>query len=253
MIKKWKLMLLTAVTTLFLGCGGHSVGNKELTVSAAASLTELMGEVKPMFEEAYGSTLTVNLASSGTLQKQIEEGAPVDIFISASSAKMDTLAEKGLILESSRIDLLKNQLVLIVSKDSEGMVSSLEDLQKYDVKVSIGEPRSVPAGRYAKESLEYYNVWEGIEDKVIFAKNVKQVVSYVESGEVDAGIVYKSDAALLKNSITIQQLDPESHKPIVYPVAVIKSSENTELAKLFIAFSKRGDVKKVVEKYKFEI
>ena len=253
MIKKWKLMFLTAATTLFLGCGGQSVEKNELTVSAAASLTELMSEVKPMFEEAYGAILTVNLASSGTLQKQIEEGAPVDLFISASSAKMDTLAEKGLILEDSRVDLLKNQLVLIVSRGSEGAVRSLKDLQKDDIKVSIGEPRSVPAGRYGKESLEYYSIWESIEDKLIFSKNVKQVVSYVESGEVDAGIVYKSDAALLKNSSTVQQLEYESHKPIVYPVAVIKNSKNTELAELFIDFFGREDVKKVVENYKFEI
>ncbi len=253
MKKVLNLLFMVIIATAFLGCSYKNVENKELTVSAAASLTELMEEVKPMFEKEYGAVLTVNLASSGTLQKQIEEGAPVDVFISASSSKMDALAEKGLIDDSSRIDLLKNQVVLIVSTDSEGKVKSLEDLKKGDVKVSIGEPSSVPAGKYGKESLEYYKVWDDIKDKLIFAKNVKQVVSYIESGEVDAGIIYKSDATLLKNSIIVKKLEPESHKAIVYPAAIIKSSMNSELAEKFIEFFEKDEVKKIVEKYNFEI
>ena len=253
MKKTLKLFLVIMFATLFLGCGSEKKESKQLTVSAAASLTELVGELKPMFEKEYGAELSINLASSGTLQRQIEEGAPVDVFISASSAKMNALQEKELIVESSRIDLLKNHLVLVVSKDSKDKIKSLEDLKKDGIKISIGEPNSVPAGRYGKESLEYYNIWGSIKDKMIFAKSVKQVVSYVESGEVDAGIVYKSDTTLLKNSVLAQKIEAKSHKPIVYPVAIIKNSENKELAEKFISIFESDDIKKLVKKYNFEI
>jgi molybdate transport system substrate-binding protein len=250
------LFIITLFSLLIFGCGGDKEDvsvKKDITVSAAASLTELMGDLKPLYEENYGGTLTVNLASSGTLKKQIEEGAPVDVFISASSKKMDVLMEKGLIEDASREDLLKNKVVLIVSKESSDKVKTLEDLGKDDIKVSIGEPGSVPAGRYAKESLEYYGTYEGIESKLIFAKNVKQVLSYVEAGEVDAGIVYKSDAVNLKNSVIAQEIGEESHSPIVYPGAVIKASGNKEVAVEFIKFFKSDKAKLLAKKYGFEI
>ncbi|WP_320047000.1 molybdate ABC transporter substrate-binding protein [uncultured Ilyobacter sp.] len=256
MKKTFKFLIVALFSILILACGKNKERvevKKEITVSAAASLTEIMDELKPIFEEKYNTTLTVNLASSGTLQRQIEEGAPVDVFISASGKKMDILMEKELLDVETRENLLKNSLVLVVNKESSDKVKSLKDLSKSDVKVSIGEPGSVPAGRYAKESLEYYGDYEGIEAKLIFAKNVKQVLSYVESGEVDAGVVYESDAVNLKNSVTAQKIESESHSPIVYPGAVIKASENKESAKEFINFFKSSEVKKLAEKYGFEI
>ncbi|WP_319202910.1 molybdate ABC transporter substrate-binding protein [uncultured Ilyobacter sp.] len=256
MKKTLKFLIIALFSLLFFACGtnaGKTDVKKEITVSAAASLTEIMGELKPIFEEKYNTSLTVNLASSGTLQRQIEEGAPVDVFISASGKKMDILMEKELLEKGTRENLLKNNLVLIVNKESGDKVKSLKDLSKGDVKVSIGEPGSVPAGRYAKESLEYYGDYESIEAKLIFAKNVKQVLSYVESGEVDAGMVYGSDAVNLKNSVIIQKIDTESHSPIVYPGAVIRDSENKESAKEFIEFFKSSEIKGLAEKYGFEI
>lgn len=256
MKKILKFFIGALFSILIFGCGSDKAEvaeKKEITVSAAASLTELMGDLKPLYEEKYGGVLTVNLASSGTLKKQIEEGAPVDIFISASSKKMDALMEKGLIEEGTREDLLRNKVVLIVAKESSQKVKTLEDLAEDGVKVSIGEPGSVPAGRYAKESLEYYGEYEGIEGRLIFAKNVKQVLSYVEAGEVDAGIVYKSDAVNLKNSVISQEIDEESHSSIVYPGAVIKASKNKETAEDFIEFFKSNEAKKLAKKYGFEI
>lgn len=254
-MKKTLFFLITAVFLIFISaCKRNDEDTKrEITVSAAASLTEIMSELKPIFEEGYNTTLTVNLASSGTLQRQIEEGAPVDVFISASGEKMDVLMEKGFIDENTRENLLKNSLVLIVNNESGDKVKSLKDLSKSDVKVSIGEPGSVPAGRYAKESLEYYGYYDGIEGKLIFSKNVKQVLSYVEAGEVDAGIVYRSDAVDLKNSVTAQEIESESHSPIVYPGAVIKASVNKESAMDFMEFFQSGEVKAHAEKYGFEI
>ncbi|WP_319370264.1 molybdate ABC transporter substrate-binding protein [uncultured Ilyobacter sp.] len=256
MKKTFRFFIVALFSLLIFACGKNKEAaeiKKEITVSAAASLTEIMDELKPLFEEKYNTKLIVNLASSGTLQRQIEEGAPVDVFISASENKMDILMEKGLLEEDARENLLKNSLVLIVNKESIDKVKSMKDLNKSDVKVSIGEPGSVPAGRYAKESLEYYGDYEGIEANLIFAKNVKQVLSYVEAGEVDAGIVYESDIVNLKNSVTAQKIEVESHSPIVYPGAVIKSSENKKSAKEFIEFFKSSEVKKLAEKYGFEI
>ena len=256
MKKTFKFLIVALFSILLFACGtgaDNIEAKKEITVSAAASLTEIMDELKPIFEEKYNTTLTVNLASSGTLQRQIEEGAPVDVFISASGKKMDILMVKELLDVETRDDLLKNNLVLITNKESSDKVKSLKDLSKSDVKVSIGEPGSVPAGRYAKESLEYYGYYEGIEGKLIYAKNVKQVLSYVESGEVDAGMVYGSDAVNLKNSVIAQKIDAESHSPIVYPGAVIKASENKESAKEFIEFFKSNEIKELAKKYGFEI
>jgi len=256
MKKTLKFTIIALFSILFYACGTNgdkTEAKKEITISAAASLTEIMDELKPIYEEKYNTELTVNLASSGTLQRQIEEGAPVDVFISASGKKMDILMEKELLEKGTREDLLKNNLVLIANKESSDKVKSLKDLSKGDVKVSIGEPGSVPAGRYAKESLEYYRDYESIEAKLIFAKNVKQVLSYVESGEVNAGMVYGSDAVNLKNSVIIQKIDTESHSPIVYPGAVIRDSENKESAKEFIEFFKTSEIKELAEKYGFEI
>lgn len=223
----------------------------ELNVSAAASLTDVAKELSAIYTKKNPNvTINYNFASSGTLQKQIEEGAPVDMFISASKAKMDALAEKELIIKNTRKNLVSNQVVLLVNQDSN--IKGFNDLTKPEVaKVSIGEPETVPAGKYSKEVLASLNIWNKLQPKMILTKTVRQVLSYVETGNVDAGLVYKTDALLAKNS-KIAAVAPEgSHKPIIYPVAVIKNSQNQEEAEKYISFLTSQDAAQVFTKYGF--
>lgn len=255
------LILCTLVLGLF-GCenskvkesGTEKTGdtqNLDVTVSAAASLTESLTEIKKMYEEKTGAKITLNFGSSGALQKQIEQGAPTDIFLSASKSKMDSLQNKDFIDTDTRVDLLKNSLVLIVSEEYKQKIKKLSDVKAIDIKLSIGEPESVPAGTYGKQAMEYYKLWEPLTGKIVYGKTVKQVAQYVESGEAAAGIVYNSDTYTLKKSYIAETFDEKSHKPIVYPMAVVKSSKNKEGAKKFMEYLTSSDAENVFKKYGF--
>lgn len=223
----------------------------ELNISAAASLTEALNEIKPMYESETGNKLTFNFGASGALQKQIEEGAPSDVFISAGKKQVDALKTAGLLQDDSIKDLLGNKLVLIVSKDYKDKITKIEDLANTDGKIAIGEVETVPVGQYSKESLENLNIWSTIQDKLVFAKDVKSVLAYVESGEAAAGIVYKSDAYGIKDAAVAQEIDSATHKEIVYPEAIIKASKNAEAAKEFMEFLSQDSSKAIFEKYGF--
>ncbi|MDJ0695600.1 molybdate ABC transporter substrate-binding protein [Mastigocoleus sp. MO_188.B34] len=208
-----------------------------LTVSAAASLTDVLPPIKKIYEQQNPQvSITYNFASSGNLQRQIEQGAPADVFISASVNKMDILQKQGLLSQGSRRDLLQNKVVLIVPKDNTS-ISDFKDLTAAEVnKISIGEPNSVPAGKYAKEVLTNAGIFEGVKSKTVFAKTVRQVLTYVETGNVDAGIVYATDAKS-SNRVKVGAIAPaDSHSPVVYPVAVIKDSKNLTTAEEFVDF-----------------
>ncbi len=258
-------LFLTAIllTTSLAGCTKAAKTNdnlpskdntpKAITISAAASLKEALSEIQPIFEKEKNIKLTFNLGASGTLQKQIEEGAPSDLFISAGKKQMDELESKNLIEKSSRVDLLKNQLVLVVSKEQKDSIKSVQDLNKKDIKISIGEVETVPAGQYAKDSLTYLKLWDLVKDKLVYAKDVKQVLTYVERGEVAAGFVYKSDATNLKDSVIAEVVDEKSHKSIVYPAALISASKEKDSAKAFLDFLKEDKAKAIFIKYGFEI
>ena len=225
--------------------------SKSITICAAASLKEALDEIKPKFEQSKNINLFFNLAASGTLQKQIEEGAPADLFISAGKKQMDALENKNLIDKASRKDLLKNRLVLIVSKEYKDKVKTAADLVNLDSKISIGEPETVPAGQYAKESLNNMNLWDELYSKMIFAKDVKQVLTYVEKGEVAAGIVYTSDATGLKDSVSVQTFDENTHSPIAYPVAIVTASKDKNSAEIFIDYLMSDEAQQVFKKYGF--
>lgn len=226
---------------------------KEIVISAAASLREALEELKVEYENNENVTLTFNFGASGSLQKQIEEGAPADIFISAGEKQFIALEEGGYIEDGSKKNIVNNDLVLIVNKEYEDEIKSLEDLESLKGYIAIGEIGSVPAGQYAEEVLTYYNKWTSIEKDIVYAKDVKQVVSYVESGEAACGIVYKSDAIHLENSTVAMSFDEESHKPISYPGGIIKSSKVKKEAELFLKYLTEGDGAKVLEEYGFKV
>lgn len=224
----------------------------EIIISAAASLTDVMKAIQPLYQkEKSNIKLTYNFGASGSLQQQIEQGAPVDVFISAAPKQMNDLEEKGLLLSETRKNLLKNAIVLIVPKNNP-IVQNFQDLTNSQVrKISIGEPESVPAGRYAKEVLTSMNMFDKLQSKLVFAKDVRQVLTYVETGNVDAGMVYTTDAKTSDKVSIVATAPAGSHSPIVYPIAVIKDSKNPEAAKGFVSFLSSNTAKSLFERYGF--
>ena len=264
-MKKWYGVILSGILGLSLvvaGCGGsqpaapkaaEAMQPLELTVSAAVSLKDALAEIQTNYAKVKPNVkLVFNLGASGSLQKQIEQGAPADIFISAAPKQMDELDTKNLINKATRKNLVENKLVLIVPQDSKLALAKFEDLLKPEVKqISIGEPSVVPAGQYAQEVLQKLNIWDKVKAKAVLAKDVRTVLTYVETGNVDAGIVYKTDAASSKK-IKIAATAPEgSHAPIIYPVAVLSGTKQSKAAEEFLAYLSGPEGKTVLEKYGF--
>jgi molybdate transport system substrate-binding protein len=247
--------LLVATMLVFVACGSQaqqkSTDNVELNISAAASLTDAFNELKELYIKDHPNvSINYNFAASGPLQKQIEEGAPVDVFVSANQDKMDELEQKNLILSDTRQDLLTNVVVLIANKDSK--IKDFMDLTKSEVeKISIGEPASVPVGDYSKQVLMSLNMWEDVEPKLLLAKSVRQVLAYVDSGNVDAGLVYKTDAMIAEKAVIVAEAPENSHEPVIYPMAVVKESKNIDESKQFIYFLASKEASTVLGKYGF--
>ncbi|PFO01464.1 molybdate ABC transporter substrate-binding protein [Bacillus sp. AFS076308] len=224
----------------------------ELTVSAAASLQDALNDIKGSFQKEHPNVIiNYNFGASGALQQQISQGAPVDLFFSAAEDKFDKLVQEGLIEKEKGKDLLGNELVLVVPIGSSKGIKSFEDLTKSD-KLSLGTPEAVPAGQYAKETLENINVWKSVEGKVVYAKDVRQVLTYVESQNVDAGIVYKTDALISKKVKIAASAKENTHDPIVYSVGVIKTSTHAKEAQIFYDYLQNENSLKTFTKYGFK-
>jgi molybdate transport system substrate-binding protein len=223
-----------------------------LTVSAAASLQDAMKAIGSAYsQEKPNVSITYNFGSSGSLQQQIEQGAPVDVFISAALKQMNALQQKNLLLTDTRKDLLKNQVVLVAPKQATA-ISDFKDLSDTKVsKIAIADPQSVPAGQYGKEVLTSLNLFDPLKPKFVFAKDVRQVLSYVETGNVDAGFVYITDAKTSDKVKVVATASEASHSPIIYPVAVLKDSKNAGAAKEFVQFLSSDPAKALFEKYGF--
>nr|WP_154896445.1 molybdate ABC transporter substrate-binding protein [Paenibacillus xylanexedens] len=239
----------------------NSAGNTEpqetveLTISAAASLTDAMKEIETGYELAHPSVeLNFNFGASGALQQQIEQGAPADIFVSAATKNMNALVDENLIAASDQKNLLQNSLVAIVPAGSENAVSSEQDLTADSVKtVAIGIPESVPAGTYAKEALTKAKLWDQLESKLVQGKDVRQVLQYVETGNADAGFVYKTDA-LTSDQVEIAfEVDKNSYTPAHYPVGIIEGTKHRTEAEQFYAYLQTPEVLDVFAKYGFSV
>ena len=260
-----RVLLLGAVTISLLvaGCGGASQPPApkaadapkpvELNISAAVSMKDALAEIQTNYQKkAPHVKLVYNLGASGSLQKQIEQGAPADIFISAAPKQMNELEAKNLVIKATRKNLLENKLVLIAPKDSTLSISKLEDLQNDTVKqISIGETKVVPAGQYAEQALKKLGVWEKIQSKIVFAKDVRTVLTYVDTGNVDAGLVYKTDAAVSKKVKILATAPDGSHAPIIYPAAALSGTKNQKAAEEFLAYLAGPEGKSVFEKHGF--
>ena len=256
MIKRLKfLSTLCCLSLLLTGCSSSTKKEDktiELNISAAASLKEAMADL----EAAYTSknpevSFVINYGSSGSLQQQIEQGAPCDLFISAGEKQMTALEEEGLLLDGTNKDLVKNSLVLVTSNDSE--ISSIDSLNSDAVsKIALGEPASVPAGKYADETLTSVAIKDSLNNKLVFAKDVKEVLAWTASGNADAGFVYLSDALSSDGVKIVETISEEYHSPITYPVAIIKDSDDIDAAKAFEDFLFTDEAQEIFEKYGYK-
>ncbi len=238
------------------GCSTADVEQNEeknLIVSAAVSLTEALEEIKTWYEAENDVNITFNFGGSGSLAQQIQQGAPVDVFISANQTWMDTLEEEGRLVPQTRIDLTGNSIVLIAGIGSELGYVSFEDIDADDVEqVAIGHPESVPAGMYTEGILKKLDKWDQMEDKLVLAKDVRQVLTYVETGNVDIGFVYASDALISNKIKVIAKASSSWHEPIIYPAAVIADTDYKEEAISFTTFMKTEEAQAIFKKYGFE-
>jgi molybdate transport system substrate-binding protein len=255
-LRNLHIIFFLALLFIIPGCAKDSgPNNTELTVSAAASLREVMEEAGQIYmKENPGIKIVYNFGGSGSLQQQISQGAPVDVFISASEDKFNTLLSKGLIDQNHSVKLLNNELVLITQK-SNTTIDSAESLAQNNIKrIALGTPESVPAGMYGKQALLSLRLWEELEHdkKIIFTKDVRQVLSYVETGNVDAGIVYKTDAMISQKVRILPFTEKYLHDPIIYPAGVIARTKHPEEAVGFFNFLKGKEAKEIYKKYGFK-
>jgi molybdate transport system substrate-binding protein len=236
------LLILTLALSVIVAPRARA---ETITVSAAISLKEAVEDAARAYEKQGGDDrVELNVGSSGQLMAQIERGAPVDLFISAAAKQVDELLAAGKLDPTSRAVVATNQLVLVVPTDAARPPTSFDDLRDANFKrISIGHPDSVPAGQYAMQVLEKLGLREPLKQRLIYGANVRQVLSYVERGEVDAGIVYHTDALISGDKVRIiATADPAWHAPIEYPAAIVTGSRRREAAQRFFNFlrSERG-------------
>ncbi|HEY8563308.1 MAG TPA: molybdate ABC transporter substrate-binding protein [Pyrinomonadaceae bacterium] len=259
--------LIFGITVLCLfafligGCGtDESVSNREavssdesLTVSAAVSLRDAFNEIGELYKSKTGKTVSFNFGASGALQRQIETGAPVDVFASAGEKQMNELAEKNLLDAATRRDFARNRLVLIVPANSKAAIADFADLTKTEIgKIAVGNPKTVPAGEYSEQVFDNLKLKEAIRSKLILAEDVRQVLDYVARGETDAGVVYESDARVARSKVRVAATAPESsHRSILYPIALINDSKNKPAARDFVDLVLSAEGQRILQKYGF--
>lgn len=239
-------------STVLLAFTASTTQGAEVTISAAASLTNAFRALGPVFEaQAPGSTVVFNFASSDALLAQIAKGAPVDVFASADQDTMDRAAAQKLLMPVSRRNFVGNTLVLVVPSDSTLGLTSPADLQRPEVRrVALGNPESVPAGRYARGALESARLWTVLAPKVVTAQSVRQALDYVARGEVEAGFVYATDALIMKDKVRVVATVP-TEVPISYPVGIVFGSPHAEAARRFVDFLFTPAAQQVLARFGF--
>lgn len=226
----------------------------DLVVQAAASLSDALGDAGAIYGAKSGDDFRFNFAASSTLARQIEEGAPADLFVSADEAKMNDLEAKGLLVPGTRRALLSNTLVLIVPADAQRVPKAVADLAQGDYKkIALAEPNSVPAGIYAREYLEHARVWESLKAKMVPLENVRAALAAVESGDAEAGFVYKTDAMTSKKVKVALEITGADAPKISYPLAVLKSSKEPERARRFAEYLAGPEAAEIFRKFGFTL
>ena len=245
----WLVLLLSLVITQVMGC--RTQRHPTMTLSIAASLQDAIIEVEASYQSEHGTVdFRNNFGSSGTLAREIEQGAPVDAIISAGTKPVDDLQAKGLLVPGSRMNLLGNSLVLIAPQGSR--LAGFDGLTGKDVHlIALGDPVSVPAGQYGKQTLVAMNLYDKVNAKLVLGKDVRQVLTYVESGNADAGLVYATDAQISKQ-VRVVAVAPEStHAPIVYPLAEVAGTRNEQDVRNFVTYLSGSAAKAIFVKHGF--
>ncbi len=237
---------------------GFAIGSccpaADLTVFAAASLSNALQEIASLYEKESGHTVRFNLAASSLLARQIKEGAPADVFFSADDAKMDELAGAGLIVKESRHPLLSNTLVIIVPNGSAEEIMSPSDLTSDGIRrLALGDTATVPAGVYARSYLQRVNLWEKVSRKVVAMDNVRSALAAVESGNASAGIVYKTDALISKKVRIAYEIPAAEGPKINYPIAALHRSKQPERSRHFITFLSSPTASEIFQKFGFTL
>ncbi|OPH50659.1 molybdate ABC transporter substrate-binding protein [Paenibacillus ferrarius] len=268
------LSALTLAAVIFTGCSSQkapatvsspsaqatptasaSVEKVELTISAAASLTDALKEIQTNFESKNKQLkLNFNFGASGALQQQIEQGAPSDMFLSAATKNMKALVDKQLIDPAQQKNLLINELVVVTPADGKVAVQKIDELSGAEIKhVAVGEPQTVPAGSYAKEALTSAKLWDPLQSKLVQGKDVRQVLTYVESGNAEAGFVYKTDALTSKQVKVAFSVDPKTYTPIEYPIGIVKATKHSKEINEFYTYLQSKEAQDVFVKFGFSI
>jgi len=246
--------LKTQVAVLAICFASPILRAAELTVFAAASLTESLKAIASVYEKQSGDRILFNFGASSMLARQIEEGAPADIFFSADEARMDAVESKGLIVKDTRKSRLSNVLVIVVAAKGGAAIRGPKDLATDKVKrLALAEPGIVPAGVYAKEYLQKQNLWSAVEGKVIPTENVRAVLAAVEAGNVEAGMVYRTDAAISKKVKVAYEVTSADNPNISYPMAMLKEAKQPEAAKRLLQYLNSDDAAKIFQKFGFII
>ncbi|MFD1705347.1 molybdate ABC transporter substrate-binding protein [Siminovitchia sediminis] len=261
-MKKLIMFILTGALLFFGGCSNSTAGSGKkvektpLTISAAASLTEALEEIKDLYEADHPVDITFNFGGSGTLAQQIQQGAPADIFISANQDWMNMLEKENAIISDTKVSITGNTIVLVAGPDTSLTYESVGQIDPRDIsQIAIGNPDSVPAGQYTKQVLQYVNKWDELEDqddKFVRAKDVRQVLTYVETGNAELGFVYKSDAMTSDSIRILTEADRSFHDPIIYPGAVTSGTKHEEEAQEFLQFLNSKEAQDIFEKYGFK-
>lgn len=246
---------ILAAAMMLAGCGAKAENTAavELTILAAASLTDVCNEIKAEYEAAHPNiTLNFSYGASGALQAQIEEGAPADLFFSAATRQMKALDEEGLMDSDSIVNLLENKVVLIVPEDSDKDITSFEDVATDKVgMIGLGEPGSVPVGQYSEEIFTFLGILDTVKAKANYGSDVRTVLSWVETGAVDCGVVYATDAYVGENIKIVCEAPDGSCKKVIYPVGIVKAGEHADAAAELLAYLQTDDVMKKFESYGF--
>lgn len=252
-MNKVKISVFICLFIVLSSCGSNSENaQRELHIFAAISLSEALEEMKDLFESEFDVTLSFYFGGSGKLAQQIEQGAPGDVFISANEEWMDMLIEKNLVEKDSYTPIVGNRLVFISRKDVTLEKDNLHVLSSPAIKqIAIGHPDTVPAGYYAKIALENSNLWDFVEGKMIYTQDVRQVATYVETGNAEVGFTYESDLIHTENVEVLSYVDESLYGPIIYPGAIRTDANEVELAEQFLQFLTTERAQEVFQKHGF--
>lgn len=246
-VKNFYRVLIAILTlVIFSGCASLPKSTQKINVQAAISLKKALEIIQKQYQKSHPEVaVSFNFVASGTLQKQIEEGVPADLFISAGKSQMDQLVTKGLVQKDTLAPLVGNKLVLVTNRVKSTPVSNLSGLISVSGTIALGIPETVPAGIYAKDSLQYLKIWDALQSRIIYGNDVQQVLTYVASGNADYGLVYQTDALNSDKVKVIASAPANSHKPITYPAALLKNASNSKAAKEFLQYLQSKEAQKV--------